>query len=159
MKAVILCAGYATRLYPLTQQCAKPLLHIFGKPIVEHIVNQLIKLPSIFKIQIITNDKFYADFVEWRDAHPNGKLIEVLSDGSKNESDRLGAIGDLFCALGFDKEPEDTLVIAGDNFFDFNLGYFVFFSSLQVNPVIALYHVRNLKMASQYGVVSVDDEW
>ncbi len=157
MKVIILCAGYATRLYPLTLHKAKPLLEVKGKPIVEHLVDQLVTLPSVFKIQIVTNDKFYEDFLQWRAWYGYEQFIEILNDGSKNEKDRRGAIGDLFFALDSDPEPDDLLIIAGDNYFDFNLSYFVLFSSLQREPVIAVHNVGSKTLASQYGIVDVSD--
>ncbi len=157
MKVIILCAGYATRLYPLTLHKAKPLLEVKGKPILEHLIDQLVTLPSVFKIQIVTNDKFHDDFLQWRAWYGYEQFIEILNDGSKSELDRRGAIGDLFFALESDTEPDDLLIITGDNYFDFRLSYFVLFSSLQSNPVIAVHNVGSKKLASQYGIVDIND--
>lgn len=157
MKAIILCAGYATRLYPLTKTKAKPLIEIKGKPIVEHIVDQLVKLPSIFKIQIVTNDKFHDDFLRWRAQYGYEQFIEIVNDGSKSENDRKGAVGDFIHALNQDQEPDDVLLIAGDNYFDFNLSYFVLYASLQRQPIIAVHSVGNKELAKQYGIVDLDE--
>ena len=158
MKAIILCAGYATRLYPLTQTKAKPLIEIKGKPIVEHIVDQLVTLPSIFKIQIVTNDKFHGDFLKWRSQYGYDGLIEILSNGSKNEDDKRGAVGDLIWAVEKDEELDDLLIIAGDNYFGFGLSYFVMHSGLQNHPVIAVCDVGSRKAASNYGIVDLNHD-
>lgn len=158
MKAIILCAGYATRLYPLTLTKAKPLLEIKGKPIIEHIVEQLVTLPSIFKIQIVTNGKFHDNFLRWRAQYGYEQFIEILNDGSKSENDRKGAVGDLTYALNRDEDCDDTLIIAGDNYFDFRLGYFVLYASLQRQPLIAIHNVGDKELAKQYGIVELDED-
>ena len=90
MDAIILAAGYAVRLYPLTENTPKPLLKVAGKPIVEHIINKLGELNIINKIYIVTNDKFEQNFIEWLHNFDAKKSIEIINDRTKSNDDRLG---------------------------------------------------------------------
>ncbi|PYJ31524.1 MAG: nucleoside-diphosphate-sugar pyrophosphorylase, partial [Verrucomicrobia bacterium] len=96
MNALILAAGYATRLYPLTLNSAKPLLVVGGKPIIEWVVDNLAGVPDLETIYIVTNDKFSADFEKWSShyqaAHPEFRF-KIVNDGSTSDEDKLGAIG------------------------------------------------------------------
>jgi glucose-1-phosphate thymidylyltransferase len=126
MIAIILAAGYATRLYPLTLNRAKALLPVHGRPIIDYIVDQITAIPAIEQIVVVSNHRFADQFMAWRDErrHDQGESqpeILVLDDGTVSEADRLGAIGDIaFCirTLGLD---DDLLVVAGDNLFTFAL--------------------------------------
>lgn len=156
MKAIILCAGYATRLYPLTKTKAKPLIEIKGKPIVEHIVHQLLSLPTITDIQLVVNNKFYKDFEAWKEGLADSEKIKIFNNGSNDVSDARGAIGDFFFALDQSQE-DDVLLIAGDNYFDFNLSFFTVYSQLQFHhPVIAVYSLKDKTQASQFGIISTN---
>src|ERR1043166_8443968 len=98
MNALILAAGYATRLYPLTLNRAKPLLEVGGKPIVEWTVDNLAAIPDVGMIYIVTNDKFASDFQTWAERygarHPKSRF-KIINDGSTSDEDKLGAIGDI----------------------------------------------------------------
>ena len=98
MNVLILAAGYATRLYPLTLNKAKPLLVVGGKPIIEWLVDNLAGIPDLETIYVVTNDKFAADFQAWSQSyqkrHPEFKF-KVVNDGSTSDDDKLGAIGDI----------------------------------------------------------------
>src|SRR5919204_6080391 len=112
MRALILAAGYATRLYPLTRDRPKPLLEVGGQPLVDWILDRIAEVSEIKEVHLVTNAKFAPAFQAW--APPE---VVVHDDGTRDEDDRLGAIGDLaFVAL-----DDDLLVIAGDNLFDFSL--------------------------------------
>ena len=99
MKLLILAAGYATRLYPLTKDKAKPLLEIGGKAIIEHILDKVTEIKDITKIFIVTNNKFYADFVDWSKNVKIKVPIKIINDKTIANEDRLGAIGDIDFAL------------------------------------------------------------
>src|SRR6202790_5165751 len=98
MNVLILAAGYATRLYPLTLNKAKPLLEVAGKPIIEWVMDNLEQIPDLETIYIVTNEKFAADFHAladaYRDRHPHFKF-KIINDGSTSDNDKLGAIGDI----------------------------------------------------------------
>src|SRR5205823_13319043 len=98
MNALILAAGYATRLYPLTLNKAKPLLEVGGKPIIEWLLDNLSSVSGLQTVYVVTNNKFTNDFQNWanayQDRHP-GMRIKIINDGSISDEDKLGAIGDI----------------------------------------------------------------
>ena len=127
MKALILAAGYATRLYPLTENQPKPLLPIADKPILEHILLKIEKIAQLKEVIIITNDRFYPKFTDWVKTTKITLKIKILNDGTASNEDRLGAIGDIHFTIQQEKINENLLVIAGDNLFGFSLAEFVRF--------------------------------
>src|SRR5207247_8954649 len=114
--AIILAAGYATRRYPLTLNRAKPLLEVGGKPIIEWTVDNLIAVPDIETIYIVTNDKFASDFQAWaeryQERHPKCKF-KIIKDGSTSDEDKLGAIGDINFAVTRENLTGDNFDIVG----------------------------------------------
>jgi glucose-1-phosphate thymidylyltransferase len=129
MNALILAAGYATRLYPLTLNKAKPLLVVGGKPIIEWVVDNLQGVPDLETIYVVTNDKFASDFQAWselyQNRHPQFKF-KIVNDGSKNDDDKLGAIGDInFVVSRENLSQSSLLIVAGDNLFTESLERFV----------------------------------
>ena len=157
MKAIIMAAGYATRLYPLTKDKPKPLLSVGGKPIIEYIIDKLKPFQDIDTIYVVTNDKFYGHFIKWQQEFNYNIPVEILNDGTLSNDDRLGAIGDMNFVIGEKKIDDDLIVVAGDNLFDFDLNKLKEFS-LDKNIVICAYDVNDYKLATQYGIVSVEDD-
>ena len=94
MKAIILAAGYATRLYPLTEKFSKALLPVQGKPIISHIVENLYEINKIDEIYVITNNLFYKDFLEWKSTNKYEK-VKIINDNTTSDKNKLGAIGDI----------------------------------------------------------------
>lgn len=123
MKAIILAAGYATRLYPLTEKYSKALLPVNDKPIISHIVESLYKIVNLDEIFVITNDLFYNDFLQWKN-DSKYDLVTVINDGTNSDSNKLGAIGDINYVIQKMNIDEETLVIAGDTYFNFELSDF-----------------------------------
>src|SRR3990167_4659761 len=111
MEAIILAAGYATRLYPLTKDTPKPLLKISQKPIIEHIIKKLEKIDGVNKIFIVTNNKFEQHFKAWLKDFEAAKPIEVINDGTKSNEDRLGALGDVNYLVEKNNLDDDIIVI------------------------------------------------
>jgi glucose-1-phosphate thymidylyltransferase len=131
MKAIVLAAGYATRLYPLTENFPKPLLEIGGQTILDHLLDQLHEIPDIDQVHLVTNHKFAGHFQEWLDglgqrakeedrAH-RGLRIKIHDDGTTSADDRLGAIPDLQFVLDSEDINDDLLVTASDNILQFSL--------------------------------------
>lgn len=155
MDAIILAAGYATRLYPLTENKPKPLLNVAGKPIIEHIIRKLEQINQINKIYIVTNDKFEQHFKEWLDNFDSIKPTEIVNDGTKSNEDRLGALGDIHYTINLKNLNNDIIVIAGDNLFELSLlDVFNFFKKRKTN-VIVLHDIKDFELAKQYGIVGI----
>ena len=160
MKQIILAAGYATRLYPLTENTPKPLLPVAGMPMLEHVLASSAAIGHIDRTLVVTNNKFAGHFQEWlagyQEAHPdfNGAII---NDGTTSNEDRLGAIGDLQLVLEQESIDDDVLVIAGDNLFTGDLRGFGARCRETNEPVLGLYDVGTREEARKYGVVAVDD--
>jgi len=121
MKAIILLAGYATRMYPLTENQPKALLPLKGKPVIDYIVEQINKLPEVDTIYAVTNSKFYSHFTMWANTAPTTIPIEVLDDGTTSNENRRGAIGDIFFAIQEKNIDDELFVVAGDNYFTYDL--------------------------------------
>lgn len=157
MKAIILAAGYATRLYPLTLNTPKPLIEVGKKKMVEHIIHKLEEMEALDEIHIVTNDKFYTNFVEWRKTFPSTVNIFVHNDGTKTNDDRLGAIGDVHFVVENAKIDDDVVIIGGDNLFDFSLmGMYSLFNSKK-GPVVAARDLGDpAKLAKKFGTMEID---
>ena len=157
MKCIILAAGYATRLYPLTKNTAKPLLEVAGKPILKHILEKVERINVVDDIYIVTNDKFYPDFVNWVKNNPSEKEITVINDQTTTNDNRLGAIADIQYVIREKNLAEDVLVLAGDNLFDFELTDFVDFYHTTKADCITTHQLDDIEEIKQTGVVEVDD--
>ena len=157
MKALILAAGYATRLYPLTKKYPKPLLEVKGRPIIDYIIDKLELVSGINEIYIVTNSKFILEFRKWAKTTNFSKKITLVNDLTKNNQDRLGAIGDIQFVVKKKKIKEDLLVVGGDNLFSGSLPEFLNAAKKNVSPVsLGLYRLKRKKDASRYGVAKLD---
>ena len=159
MNVLILAAGYATRLYPLTEKKAKPLLEVAGKPMMEWVIDNLAPIKGIEKVYVVTNSKFAADFRAWAEryhaAHPK-LTFEVIDDGSTSDSEKLGAIGDINLVISrANLVTSDLIVVAGDNLFSESLESFGEFCREKNQPVLAIYDAKTLDEAKKYGVVAL----
>ncbi|MFC1699505.1 nucleotidyltransferase family protein [Candidatus Omnitrophota bacterium] len=158
MKCLILAAGYATRMYPLTLNTPKPLLSVGGKPAIEHIIARIDEIDEIDEIFVVTNKKFFQHFKQWQDKFRSKIPIKILNDGTASENDRLGAIGDMDFAINQEGIDDDLLVIAGDNLFELGLKTFIDFSR-QHSPSssVGLYNLKDLAAVKRYSQVRVDE--
>mgnify|MGYP001583434583 FL=1 len=156
MKALILAAGYATRLYPLTEEYPKPLLKVGKRPIINYIINKLQALDDINEIIIVTNSKFMPQFKKWLGKLHTRKRISLVDDLTKNLDDRRGAIGDMNFAVNKKRLKDDLLVMGGDNLFNEDLNEFLSFAKAKSSPVIGAYNIKNKLEARKYGVIKLD---
>jgi glucose-1-phosphate thymidylyltransferase len=160
MKAIILAAGYATRLRPLTESVAKPLLPLAGRPMIEYLCDRIGEVDEIDSIHLVTNRKFSQSFEEWAAGYRGRQTVIVHDDGTKSAEERLGAIGDMYFVVGRAKlEGNDLLVVAGDNLVDFSLVDCVrFWHSKGEASVNALYDCHDPELVKQYSLVELDSQ-
>lgn len=159
MKVIILAAGYATRLYPLTLTQPKPLLPVAGKPMVEFVLDNLAPIGGIDRVYVVTNAKFAGHFQKWSDHYRATKSkidFTIVNDGSTDDTNKLGAIGDIHYVIQKEKVDDDIIIVAGDNLFSEKLGDFGKFIREKNAPVLALYDVGNLEEIKKYNSISVD---
>lgn len=160
MKLIILAAGYATRLYPLTLNQPKPLLAVAEKAMLEHVIDNLATIPYLDIAYIVTNAKFADHFQSWAD-NQSRKLhfcFEIVNDGTTDESNRLGAIGDMNLVLNKYDIKEDVIVVGGDNLFSEDLFEFGEFCTNKNAPVLAVYDVGDLEEIRKYNSIDIDNE-
>lgn len=158
MKAILLGAGYATRLYPLTKDKAKPLLEVAGKTITDHIVEKIINVPQVDEIIIVTNNKFASQFEEWVATAKYDMKFTVVNDGTLTNETRLGAIGDIQFVIEQENISDDLLVLAGDNLFDFELSEFTDFANQKNSDALAMYIEDDMKQLKRSGVALINPE-
>ena len=156
MKAIILAAGYATRLYPLTLNMPKALLPIGGKPIIDHIVAQMDTVEDLDEIYVVSNDKFAGHFEEWAKTAKSRVPITVLNDGTTDDSNKRGAIGDIFFVIEEMKIDDDLMVIAGDNFFTYSLKDYVRFFREKDCDCVCVKVWEDESQLSQFGIALLD---
>jgi glucose-1-phosphate thymidylyltransferase len=158
MKVLILAAGYATRLHPLTLTQPKPLLPVAGKPMIEYVMDNLAPIGGIDQVYVVTNAKFAGNFERWAKEYGTrtNLNVKVINDGSTDDSNKFGAIGDLHLVLKNEKVDDDLIVVAGDNLFSEKLGEFGRFIREKNAPVLGVYDVGSLDQARKYGVVALD---
>jgi glucose-1-phosphate thymidylyltransferase len=158
MRILILAAGYGTRLYPLTLDLPKSLVPLGDKPLINFLIEKIDNLKESFNVEeltIVSNNKFYKYFLEWKAKYMVN--ANIINDGSNSPQDRLGAVKDIRFAIGDKKD--DWLVLGGDNIFEDDLTEFIEFSYLKkAYACIGLYDVADKKLACRYGVVKTDSK-
>ncbi len=161
MKVLILAAGYATRLYPLTLAQPKPLLPVAGKPMIERVLDNIKPIGDIDRVYVVTNARFAGQFQKWADHYraTKSKLdFTIVDDGSTDDANKRGAIGDLHFVLSKEKVNDDLLVVAGDNLFSQSLEAFEKFCRQKNAPVVGVYDVGSLEEIKKYNSISMDAE-
>lgn len=171
MKALLLAAGYATRLHPLTRDRPKPLLEVAGRPLLSHILDRVLELPDLSEVVVVGNHKFHAALSDWAAAEARGRPgappLRVLDDGSTSDADKLGATGDVAFALehmnldlDLDLDPagEDLLVVAGDNLLGFDLRPLHAAFRRRRRPQLAVREIPLPEGPSPYNEVTLDGE-
>ncbi|MCS7336973.1 MAG: sugar phosphate nucleotidyltransferase, partial [Verrucomicrobiae bacterium] len=157
MKALVLAAGYATRLYPLTLTTPKPLLPVAGRPMIEYVLDSISTVENLDTIYIVTNARFADQFHQWLVTKRGAARtsLKILNDGSTDDSNKLGAIGDMHFVICAEKLDDDLLVVAGDNLFSEKLDGFVRFARSKDGPVVGVYDVRSLEQAKKYNALTL----
>lgn len=158
MKALILAAGYGTRLYPLTESMPKPLLDVKGKPMVEYVLKKIESISDIEDIYMVVNHKFYRKFEEWKGAYQSERPIKLINNGTTDDSNKLGAIKDIELVIKKEEVDSDLLVVAGDNLFDFALDDFYNFWQQKKSSCIGLFRIDDSSLVCQYSNVKLDEE-
>src|SRR5262245_2332139 len=159
MNVLILAAGYATRLYPLTLTKAKPLLEVAGKPMIEWVLDNLSSIPGINTVYVVTNDKFAPDLQTWADMYSQSQpkmKFQIVNDGSRSDDDKLGAIGDINLVVTRHELAKDPLIIvAGDNLFSEPLTEFAAQAKGSA-ATLATYDVGDLEAMKKYSEIKID---
>lgn len=161
MRVLILAAGYATRLYPLTLIQPKPLLPVAGKPMIEYVLDHLTPIEGIRQVYVVTNAKFAGHFQRWADEYRTQKTpldFVVVNDGSTDDTNKLGAIGDIHFVLQQHAVDDDLLVVAGDNLFSQSLADFGGYCRALRRPVVGVYDVGSLELVRKYNALELDPE-
>ena len=156
MVCIILAAGYATRLYPLTEHFPKPLLQVGEKTILDHLLDDLVSGGSISEFIVISNHKFLHHFQEWANTKPC--KITVVDDGTETNETRLGAVMDIQFAIDTLHLSDDALVIAGDNVLDFSLNTFIDYAKEKNTSCVMRYFEPDTKRLSKSGVLELDGD-
>ena len=156
MKCLILAAGYATRLYPLTENFPKPLLEVQGKSILDHLIDDIDTLGAVDEYVVISNHKYVHHFNEWADRIKN-KKVTVVDDGTSSNETRLGAVRDIQFAIDTLGIDDDMLVIAGDNILDFSLTKFITYALAKKSSCVMRYYEHSEARLLKCGVVTVDE--
>lgn len=158
MKAIVLSAGYATRLYPLTLNTPKGLLPIGKKSILDFITDEIQKVNEIDELFIISNHKFYDNFSDWAKTRETRLKITVFDDNTTDDSNKLGAIGDIWYTIEKGNINDDILVVAGDNFFTFDLRDYVEFYNKVKHDTILVSEMESLSDLQRMANATLSDE-
>jgi glucose-1-phosphate thymidylyltransferase len=161
MKNIVIAAGYATRLYPLTENFPKPLLKIGERSILDRILDDVDGIEDIDEHIIVTNHKFAEIFNNWvaeREQKPGTKPTRIIDDGTTDNENRLGAVKDLLLAIDEFGINDDIMVLAADNVLDFSFQGFVNFFKQKNTSVIMCHHEPELYKLQRTGVIAVDDD-
>ena len=155
MKCIILAAGYATRLYPLTENYPKPLLTVGDKTIVDRLIDDLREnVKEIDEYIIITNHKFYDYFLEWSKNKP---YITIVDDNTDTNENRLGAVRDILYATKTQKIDDNVLVLAGDNLLDFSLSEFIRFAENKNTSCVMCHEEDDLKKQQKTAIITINN--
>ncbi len=159
MKNIILAAGYATRLYHLTESFPKPLLKLGSSTMLGRLIKDIDTIECIDSHIIVTNNKFVYQFNKWAEQMETNNPIYILDDGSTTNENRLGAVKDLLLAIEKEHINDDVLVAAADNILDFSLLGFVDFFKEKNASCIMCHKEQSTKALQRTGVIAVDAHW
>ena len=155
MKCLILAAGYATRLYPLTENFPKPLLKVLNKPIMDWLIDDLEETGKIDEYYVVSNHKFVGHFEEWKKTKQ--AKISIIDDGTTSNETRLGAVSDMELAIEQFEIDDDLMVLAGDNVVDFSLGLFIKHFEEKKKSCIMSYYEEDLNKMKKHANLILDE--
>lgn len=161
MKAVILAAGYATRLYPLTKNMPKALLEIGGRPMLDWLYDNMASAGKVDGVYIVSNHRYYEPFCAWAEtARKRWPLlpVKVLDDGTQNENERLGAVGDINFAIRQEHIDDDLLVAASDNFITFRLADMMAEFERTGRDTLLAWHMPDYEDRKNMAIATLDEE-
>lgn len=158
MKNIVIAAGYATRLYPLTKNFPKPLLEIGSSSILGRLISDIDSIEDIDEHIVVSNHKFVGFFRKWAESAGSRKPITIIDDGTETNETRLGAVKDLLLALNEREIDDDILVVAADNILDFSFRGFVNFFKEKDTSLIMCHYEPELRKLQRTGVIEVDKE-
>ncbi len=156
MNCIILAAGYATRMYPLTEFIAKPLLEVGGRSIIDWLIDDIDSIDAVERVTVVSNHKFIDQFKAWARYRKLQKPLDVLDDGSVSNDARLGAARDMLLASRAHKG--DALVLAGDNLLDFSLKGFTDEFVLRKRSLIMYYVEPDVEKRRKTGIITLDEK-
>lgn len=156
MICLILAAGYATRLYPLTENFPKPLLKVDEKTILDHLVDDIDSGNNVSEYVVISNHKFAHHFEKW--AKEKTQKIIVVDDGTETNETRLGAVVDVKFAIDKLNINDDVIIIAGDNVLDFSLNKFIDYSLNKNTSCVMRYFEKDMKRLTKCGVLELEED-
>lgn len=159
MKSLILAAGYATRLYPLTKDFPKPLLNVGKTTILDRILADLDEIEQIDELIIVTNDTFFSVFENWKLKTSYKKTLTLINDGTVSNETRLGAVKDILFVIDKLNIKDDLLVLAGDNVVDFSFKDFVDFSLQKMTSCITFHQENSIEALQKTGVLEADENF
>ena len=157
MKCILLCAGYATRLFPLTENFPKALLKIGNKPLLDYILEEVNKIEEVDKIYVVTNNRYYKHFEDWKNQKNNIKQIEVINDNTTSNDDRLGAIGDIMYVIEKNNIDDDLLIIAGDNLFTYKLCDVINYYNKIKKSIVCVKELDDINLLKRFAVAKIDE--
>lgn len=158
MKNIVIAAGYATRLYPLTENFPKPLLEIGSSSILGRLISDIDSIEDIDEHIVVSNHKFVGFFRKWAESAGSRKPITIIDDGTETNETRLGAVKDLLLALNEREIDDDILVVAADNILDFSFKGFVDFFKEKDTSLIMCHYEPELRKLQRTGVIEVDKD-
>ena len=158
MKCIILAAGYATRMYPLTENFPKPLLEVKGKPIIDWLIDDLETKGYINEYIVVSNHKFLDSFKNWKESNIKANKITVIDDGSTENDNRLGAVRDIQFAVETQNIDEDIVVLAGDNLLNFSLNDFVEYFYKKNGSCVMRHFESSIPKLQKTGVADIDED-
>jgi glucose-1-phosphate thymidylyltransferase len=157
MKAIILAAGYATRMYPLTLNQPKALLPLKGKAVIEYITDQLAGINEVDEIYVVSNHKYFNNFNEWVKTLDYRVPVTVLNDGTTEDGTKRGAIGDMYFTITEKSIDEDIIVICGDNYFTYDLKeQYGFFKEKDADTLTAGV-IDDIELLKSFAVAELDE--